>query len=532
MLLGAAAFFLHLTRGATFHLDEWQWLLDRRGDGVHSFLDPHNQHLSVVPVVVYKILFATAGADHYLPYRIIGIATHLVTVVLLYAYAERRVGPPVALLAALLLLMLGAGWENILWPFQIGYLGSLASGIGALMMLDRRDRMGDVGAAALMALSIGCSGVGVAIAIGIVLELVWTRRRELRQLWVFAVPLVLYGLWWIGFQEPSNLPNTYTGAPLFAIDSVAAAFSGLFGLTPPSIEPGATALEWGRPLAVAGVALIVWRLAVLRAIPPRVVTLLTIVVAFWVLTGVRRGAISGPEAGRYVYVGGTFLLLTATELLRGVRVSWRTLAIATAVVIGIVVADIGFFRKAGEQVRGEAQIARADLGVLEMTRGVVKPDYIAHMPGYPFLAMHAGDYFAMAADVGTPAASPEEIARSSETARQLADEELGRIYGITLVSAGEHLPGRCRTMEPGTFVAPGAVPRMAVAVPPRGVQVKTTGAPANVRLRRFAQTFPKAPFGTVTPGHSALLRIRSDAVARPWQLEVESTGRVTVCGLG
>src|SRR4051794_41757487 len=65
LMLAAAAFFLHLTRGATFHLDEWQWLLDRRGKGAHTFLDPPNQHPSGVPGVVYQGFFATARARYF-----------------------------------------------------------------------------------------------------------------------------------------------------------------------------------------------------------------------------------------------------------------------------------------------------------------------------------------------------------------------------------------------------------------------------------------------------------------------------------
>ncbi len=42
--------------------------------------------------------------------------------------------------------------------------------------------------------------------------------------------------------------------------------------------------------------------------------------AFWLLSGVQRVGIASPDASRYLYVGGLFVLLLAVELLRGVRV--------------------------------------------------------------------------------------------------------------------------------------------------------------------------------------------------------------------
>ena len=67
-------------------------------------------------------------------------------VVLLFVYARRRVGDLLALGAAAVVALLGPAWPDILWPFQIGFLGSLAAGIGALLCLDRADRRGDIGA--------------------------------------------------------------------------------------------------------------------------------------------------------------------------------------------------------------------------------------------------------------------------------------------------------------------------------------------------------------------------------------------------
>ena len=97
VLLATGAFLLRETRGTTFWFDEWQWVLDRRGDDLSAFLAPHNGHLTLVPVALYKLLFATAGLENYTPYRVMVVAAHLGCVALLFAYARRRVGDPAAL---------------------------------------------------------------------------------------------------------------------------------------------------------------------------------------------------------------------------------------------------------------------------------------------------------------------------------------------------------------------------------------------------------------------------------------------------
>lgn len=109
LLLVAAAFLFYETRGTTFWFDEWSWVLDRRGGDLDTFLKPHNEHLSLIPVAIYKLLFATVGLEHYGLYRAMVIAAHLGSAVLVFVYASRRVGSVPALCATALMLFLGPG---------------------------------------------------------------------------------------------------------------------------------------------------------------------------------------------------------------------------------------------------------------------------------------------------------------------------------------------------------------------------------------------------------------------------------------
>ena len=199
----AGAWLMHETRGTTLWFDEWLWALEYR-DGLHTFIAPHNGHPTLVPFTIYRLLFSTVGIDHSAPYRVVGIAGHLLVVALLYVYAARRAGAAVGFLAAGSILLLGPGWQNIIWPLQIGWPISIACGLGALLALDRRDRRGDIAACVLLVICV--SGVR-------------PRRRDRRRAdrrgaarpwaasaWIVGVPLALFVVWYLAYPGQQLRP--------------------------------------------------------------------------------------------------------------------------------------------------------------------------------------------------------------------------------------------------------------------------------------------------------------------------------------
>jgi hypothetical protein len=549
LLAIAAVFLLHETRGTTLWFDEWTWALARRGGDLDTYLKPHGEHLSLVGLVVYKLLFATAGIDDYTPYRVVVTAAHLVLVALVFVYASRRVGGFLALLAAALMLFFGPGWPDVLWPFQVSWLISLGAGLGALLMLDRADRAGDIGACALLALSLASSSLGVAIALGVAVELAWA-RRSWRPLWIVAVPGALYGLWWLVYHEASAIVrHNIVVTPRFVADGVAAsiaALAGLGGQTKP--DAAGTLLDWGRPLAVVAVAILAWRLARTRPIAPRLLGLLTIALSFWALTGLNRAEISPPYANRYLYVGALVVVLVAIELARNVRVQPAAAAVLAVAAIAAAVSNIGVLRAGARYLRADAQMTKADLGALEIGRQVAKPDFPARgLPGFPLLVLTAGPYFATERAVGSPAASPAEIGASSERARRAADTDLIALHGVALRpgagGASRGAPprvdsaaggtaaadGACVRFVPASVAAPGAGSEIQVALPAAGVVLRGEGGPVTVGVRRFADEYQ--PVGTLAASSSATLRIGPDRATQPWHLRIASARPATVCAL-
>ena len=156
--------------------------MDRRPWRRDIFLEPYNGHLPAVPIAIYKLLFVTVGIDSVALYRLTLLGLHLVCVALLFVYARRRVGDWLAVLVAASLLFLGSGWHDLLVPFQIGFLVSIAAVLGALLLQDRRAWGADVGIAVLVALSLGSSSIGIPLAAGVLAETALSRDR-LRRLW-------------------------------------------------------------------------------------------------------------------------------------------------------------------------------------------------------------------------------------------------------------------------------------------------------------------------------------------------------------
>ncbi len=147
LMVIAAAALIYVGGGLTFVKDEWAFIYSRREWTLDVFLASHNGHLVLFPVGVFKVLFATVGLTEHWVYLLTVVGAHLVCVGLMFVLARRRVGDRLALAACVPILFLGSAYQNLLWPFQVGLFASVAAGLGALLMLDRRDTRGDISAA-------------------------------------------------------------------------------------------------------------------------------------------------------------------------------------------------------------------------------------------------------------------------------------------------------------------------------------------------------------------------------------------------
>ncbi len=555
LLVIGGVLLMYITRGTTFLNDEWIWIFQRRGSGLGTFLDTHNGHLSLVPVAVYKLLFATAGLGHYWPYRVVVIAAHLMCVSLVFVYARSRVGGLFALLAAALILFFGPGWQDFLWPFQMAWLFAIAAGIGSLMMLERGDTTGDVGACALLCVSLASAGPGIAFAAGVAVELLV--RRRWRDWWIVAVPAVLYAVWWVLYQHSTLAGQAVSRLPRFVYTAAASALSAVAGLSHVNAATGTGAfLTWGRPLLALGLLGLVWRLRRLGSMPVRVIALLTIMLSFWVITGLARAYFvanglpfqSSGDDNRYLYVGAVLIVLIAVELASGARRSLPISVVAAIVVLVAIVSNSGVLGAAGGALRLDAQTTEAYLGTLDLTRGTVKPEFLSQVSEFA-PPVRAEEYFDVERALGSPAASAAQIAAMPDAVRMKVDTQLIAIHRLHLVPAKRVAVGRsgagrtdavdrsslsvigpCVSLARTAVTRPVAAGTPELTIPSRGLLLTALGGPAIVEVRRFSTGFQ--PVGILASSASATLRIAPDLAAQRWHARVLTAGRASVCSLG
>jgi hypothetical protein len=529
------AVLLALESQLTFRLDEWRFLLDRRGWGVGDFLDPHNDHIALAPVSVYKLLLATFGMDSPLPFQIISTFVFLLSAVLLFVYLRRRVGDWAALLGSALILFLGAAWIDLLWPFQIGFSGSIAAGLGALLALDRDDPVGDRIACALLVVSVAFSELGVPFVAGALVSILVGPRPRIRRLYVVVVPLALYAIWWLGWgheaESTFSLHNVLE-SPKFVFDAASQAAASLLGLATPLTGSGSgpVGLNWGRILLVAGIGLGAWRFRRLGGIPRTFWVALAIGGSFWFLTAFNAiPLLREPTNGRYQYPGAVFLLLIAAELLRGVRISRRGLALGSALTALAVLSGLWFLHLGYSNfLKPSSDQLRAQLAAIEIARDRVQPGLAF---GGLFAPIDAGSYLSAVDAYGSPAYSESELASSPEAARVAADNLLVLGLGIELGSKqGSPSPARGQGVTRCQQVAATPTGEIGLALGPGKVTLRPrSGTSAEVLLARFADGFP-VRLGPLASGHTSSLTLPVDRSLSPWRLGLRGGGHVTVCG--
>jgi hypothetical protein len=540
----SAALLLHWGSKLTFLLDDWEFLLYRQGFNAHSILGPHGEHISIAPVLIYKALLDTAGMDSSLPYLAVSVALFLASAVLLFIYVRRRVDPWLALLGAGIVLFLGPAFDDLIWDFQMGFNGSLACGLGALLMLERRDRWSDVAACALLILGTTFSSLELPFIAAATVDALLGPAR-LRRLFVPVVPALLYLAWWIGWgHEADSAVSLHNAAsvPHFAFDAASAALASLLGLVKFGQGPGPGGLDWGRPLLILALGLAAWRLHRIGRISRELWVAVALAGTFWVLAGLNVRAGRGPAESRYLLPGAVFVLMIAAELLRGVRVP--RLGIAAAYLAGafIVASNVYLLRDAYTAYRNTSDLIRADLGALEIARD--RPGLALRLTpdvaGTAYVGVDASTYLSQADRYGSPAYTPAELVAAPEAARVAADRVLERALGITFAPVRSSPPpsgpppqidgppgAQATTMGSCVLVdAPGAILRL----PQGGASVRASRrATAQVALRRFASGFPLAgvPLGA---GQSGVVRIPGDRASEPWELAVRSAAPTLACG--
>lgn len=313
---------LWLSRTYTFYFDEWSFITEAPGSTVAWLFQPHNEHPSILFRLVYSALLNTAGLRTYVPYMAVLLVLHLANVFLIFELVRRRSGDLVGLFAAALLLVAGAGWEDLLWAFQMAWLASVAFGLAMLILLDgpashRRTAM----AATLMAGSLAFSGIGVVFAVAATVLLAISPQRRRFLVWLAPVAVLLLA-WYVFFGYTGNHPNPPPTAanvfllPAYVLWGLAASAGGVIGI---GGGPAVAVLA----AAVAVVGWTWWR----HRPDPFAISVAAALIAFYVVTGMTRAQLGWQQSGssRYVYIGTALWIVLLSDAARALpwRGTWR-----------------------------------------------------------------------------------------------------------------------------------------------------------------------------------------------------------------
>lgn len=535
--LASAGYLLYLGRRTSFFFDEWNWIQSRRGWRPGNFLVAHNGHFVALPVLIYHLLFATAGLRAYLPYRLVLMACHLAACYALYRYARIRLGPLVAVLPAVLLLLLGPAYQTLLWPFQITFVGALAFGLAGFLVLDAEPtRRRDVLGCLCLIAAIACSGTGLAMLAGAVVRIVL--RRQWRRWWVLAVPAVIFGLWYLRYGRSGALPVGGSPGQLWQY------FHRIYQST----IAGLTGHTWlqDRPLAVwlglAIVLLVAGRLALelaRRRLPVDLLSAIAAGVVLWGLTALTRVYTHDYGASRYLYGGAVVVLLAVIEALRGVRLPRLLIGLLAVATAASLWTGITPLRRGASSLAAVDSYARADFAALEHSQP---------RPGYrpsPRLApvVTAAGYQSAVHSLGSPAMPWAALPHQSAGIRADVDRVLRQAGNLQLLPGGPQPASPASVMtvpagvtEPVTVRAgcqllqpqqPGGGLAVQLTLPVNGITLSSPVSVIGVRVRRFGAT--PAVLAFVVPNQVKLLRPLADGSPVPWLIKLSAVGSIRLC---
>lgn len=534
-LVVSGVLILSLTAKLTFIADEWNLLLLRQGWGLSQFLEPFNGHPIMAPALIFKLLQEIFGMGTARPMQVAATATFLLSNVLLFVYLRKRVGEWAALIGTFLILFLGAAFEDLLFAFQIGYFGSLAAGIGALIALDRNDQKGDRIASVLLVASLLFSSIGIAFIAAVAAEWALNPRNRKQRLLVPLPAVFLYAIWWIGWGHEVSANSLDPGfeisvlpkVPGFMFDAFASGLTSLAGLaTGDGSEPDQPNLVWGKIGALLLIAGAIWRIRRMGGVPKGFLVagaglaclLLLLALAQDAYLSYGPGEVRPPTASRYQLPIAVFIVLTAGNLLAGLRFRRVDLVVAASLAVFAIAGGLNLMiDKAKERWEPASAYTRATLLGIESAQ----PDYPAgyvFRPGTSF-DVPINDYLNAVDDFGSPGYSKEDIPSLDSSLRYYADGALINASGITL-----------------TATTPESTSQVCTPIPANGVVDAKPGSYAivnlgdtdlGVSLARFGES-PGAQVGAVLARSRAGLELPAGSLTEPWKLTI-SGGPARAC---
>lgn len=371
-MLCAIPLIVHFERGIGITRDEWQFILHRNSLSPRVLISAFNGHFMPLTTVFLKVDQAIFGQPARWPLAIASIVAHLAVVWLLYVYMRSRVGEWWAAAGAVLILFFGTGYELIVWPFNFGWLTSIAAGMAAVIVFERDDSTKNrVYAALLLALSFSGNNNGAVFALAIATGLLYKDSRR-KTLAVLTVPFGLFIVWWL-LEAGGNGPlyaKEWPGWIAMLVEGTGAGVIGNLG-GPAGIN------SWGSPIALLAIVAIAVEAGRRKSFDLGLATALALPAAFILLITFGRGGRTDPIASRYTYTLLVLALMALAETFRGRKLERAGALIVVAPLLAFCAAgNLAVMAKGADGLRQGAMMdkeyATATLSVGPAIAGKVK----------------------------------------------------------------------------------------------------------------------------------------------------------------
>lgn len=501
----AIAKFASISHSRTFQYDEWNFVLNRWQLNPDTFLQPHNSHFSIFPATIFWILLQIAGLNHYGVYQLAGYFAHIFVASVLAILVAKKLGKIAAITLGTLILFLGAGAENILWPFQIGAMSSLVGYLLAIYFLDRDTNKNRLWAMFALLFSLGSAGFGIAAVAGVAVEII-TSKRVIKSWWVVIAPTALWLIWYSQYGVSDLKAENFSGALRYTNESFAGTLSAIFGLS----------LGWGFILEIFFISTIIYLSYFKKLVTPRSVGLLTVLFINWFFTALSRAQFWAPQSSRYIYLSVPILILVCVEFSKSFNRPQLNVAV---VIISIwsITAGWAHLESHASWLRDWSSNVRAELSVLESRRGFVDPDYQPDPIRAPDIV--ANRYFSALRALKSSPALDIAMLRTSSAATRI---EVDRVLLETEVLAVT------QPRESASSCKAGVIAFDFVTLPSQSTEIASPDGDIEVGFRNFGD-IPSSVLKTSIPGGSQVTVTISPSLNQEKWIVTSLTPNKRVC---
>lgn len=515
LIVGGAILF-YVNRRQWFFGDDWDFLVRRTAGDLHDLFAPHNEHWSTIPILVYRAIFAVVGVRSYVPYVAVLVVLHL-----LVAHGSWRlllqmgIDRVLATMLVAVVVVLGSGSENLLWAFQIGFVGSVLTGVVMLLLVNHDGSWSRRDSAAVLIAIIGLTVSGVTVSMVIAAAVCILFRRSWRHAFAFALPPALVYAGWLALIGRSGLStHPRTADSLFQLPQYV--WRGL-----------STGIESTIGLAGAGAVLFLVSIAFLlrhdgfAGLPAApAVAGMAGAFAMFVIAGFGRAALGLEQASssRYVYIEVILLLPAFAAGMQALCGSSRARVAALALPLGLVLlGNLGMLRSSAKsessrelatrgQILATADLLRAGQPVVDK---LVEPIYTPDLTVDRLRRLMRND------DLPTALVSPEDRLRASAQLQfkiepaNATDRPTGTADMIGLIDATRNSGDAGCSI----FLGTGPSPQIMLSVPTAATLVLNAPSNAEIVLTLRTETAVAVrPRAMIAPaGRSRLVIAAADA---------------------